>query len=341
MPELRREDRRGGVFGGYGGKASAVEAHGRDPDRPAAGVGRGAAAAFHGGQADRDRRAITPPQAVALAPPAAGGGGGDGDDLATLWLELGTDESLDSGRRPSLPSSLSTSVADAAVAATTTTTVSAAAKAVEAFRRSTQRLGLPPAAPADGDRGGDGGNARDGLDADNHGDGAPCSPRECVSSALGESSLATVPVEAMTAALATTTLAKAAAPSEGAAVPSPEPGSGCPDDGIALRCTACGGSGEIVERHRPDGSAITAGKSEAAPAAAAAEVVTAGGRVFPSACDAREMDERWWAREREFTERWAAREREFDKRWTAREREFDKRRREEAKVRGPSHSKCF
>ena len=45
-----------------------------------------------------------------------------------------------------------------------------------------------------------------------------------------------------------------------------------------------------------------------------------------------EEEELWRQREREFTERWNAREREFEGRWKAREREFDERRREESKV---------
>lgn len=331
VAELRREGRRSDALGDGSGRARVVGGCARDPRGPFAGVGGAAAAVFNGGHVDLDGRAITPPQAVSLAPPTAGEGG-NGDDLATLWLELGTNESLDSSRQPSLPSSLSASVA--AAVTTTTTTVSAAAKAVQAFRRSTQRLGLPATVPADGDHGGDNGNARDDRDADSHW-GASCP--EDVSSALGELSLATTPAGNTSRALATTTLVKAAAPSEGAAVPNPKPGSECPDDGIAQRCTACGGSGACFDR-RPDRSATAARKSEAA---ATAEVVAAAGRVFSSACDAREMDERWWAREREFTERWAAREREFDARWAARDRELDKRRREESKVGRPSHSECL
>lgn len=46
----------------------------------------------------------------------------------------------------------------------------------------------------------------------------------------------------------------------------------------------------------------------------------------------RELRERWRAREKEFARKWAEREAEFDARWAAREREFDERRHEEAKV---------
>lgn len=58
----------------------------------------------------------------------------------------------------------------------------------------------------------------------------------------------------------------------------------------------------------------------------------AAASAAPAAVGGSELHERWWAREREFTSRWAEREREFDARWTAREREYDKRRREESKV---------
>ena len=330
VSEPRREGRCGGgvggdgTGGGGGGKPTSVGGHdfARDPHGPVAGVGRGAAGVRHGGRVDLGGRATAPPQqAGALAPPTAGEDGDGGDDLATLWLELGTNESLDSGRQPSLPSSLSSSVAAAATA--TTASVSGAARAVEAFRRSTQRLGLPSTAAANGDREGDGGSPRDDLDADNR--GAPFSLGG-VSCAIGESSPATVPVnDGLTTAVATTTLVEAAAPSGRPNVAASKPALDASQGGTARRCTACGGSSVNVARDA-DGSAIAAGVS-----------VAAAGRVFSSACDAREMDERWWAREREFTERWAAREREFDARWAARERELDRRRREESKVRRCCH----
>lgn len=334
---FHRDDRRGGGVGGDGtvggGKAPVVHDCIRDPHGPVAGVGRrGDAAAFYGGQVCLDGRVITPPQAAVLASPTAGENDNGGDDVATLWLELGTNESLDNSRQPSLPSSLSPS--SVAAATTTTTTVSTAARAVEAFRRSAQRLGLPATAvAANGQRGGDdGGNARDDRDIDNH--GAPSFPGD-MSSALGESSLATAPlVDTLTAALATTALVDVAAPSERPIAATSKPGLVFSQEGTTQRCTSCGGSGVDVARDA-DECAIAGGKSEAAAAG-----VAVAGRVFSSACDAREMDDRWWAREREFTARWAAREREFDVRWAAREREFDKRRREESKVRRRWHMNC-
>lgn len=48
--------------------------------------------------------------------------------------------------------------------------------------------------------------------------------------------------------------------------------------------------------------------------------------------EGREIDERFRQREAEFEERWKAREREFDEKWAAREREFEEMRREESKV---------
>eukprot|EP00752_Nemacystus_decipiens_P001616 g1574.t1 len=332
LSELRSGDRGPRALGGdRGGTASAVEGCARDPHEPVAATGRAAAVTFHGGQVDLGRRAVSPPRAAAVfAPPTAGGGGGD--DLATLWLELGTNEPLGNSRQPSLPSSLSSSSVAAAAAATATpttntSTVSAAARAVEAFRRSTRRLGLPATVAADGDRGGDsGGNARDDGDADSHAPPARSPEGFVPSPALGESSLATVPVETLTAALAATTLTNAAAPSEGSAVPNPTRGSERPDDGMTPRCSTRDHSVARVECH-PDGSAM------AGAGAATEEVVApaaAGRAAVSSECDVREMDERWWAREREFDARWAARERDFDARWAAREREFDKRRREES-----------
>lgn len=319
---LHLDDRRGGALGGDSVRASAGNDCLREPRRPVAGVGRGAAAVLQGGQVvDPGGRAITPPQAAVLASPTVGEDG-HGDDLAKIWLELGTHESVDS-RRLSLPPSLSSSVAAATTTTTTTTTtVSAASRAVQAFRRSTQRLGLPATVSADGVISGAGVIACDNQHADSP--GRPSSPGG-LSSVLGEPSLPTAPLETSTAAKATTTLAlaKRTASSERATTPDPKPGSEFPkNDGNTQRCTACGGTGAYVER-RPYGPGCTAGNSEASEA----------GRASFSARDAREMDERWWAREREFTERWAAREREFDARWATREREFDGRRREESKVR--------
>ncbi|CAN0005141.1 unnamed protein product, partial [Pylaiella littoralis] len=96
--------------------------------------------AGHASSGRRDRRTTTTMHSDMLDSCHSGEDDGDGDDdLARLWLELGTDESLMS--QETLTSS--PAVSSRTSGTTTTATVSAAARAVEAFRRISQKLGLP------------------------------------------------------------------------------------------------------------------------------------------------------------------------------------------------------
>ncbi|CAM9682808.1 unnamed protein product [Ectocarpus sp. 13 AM-2016] len=351
--------------GRLGGRACADDYRHRHPRRPEPPHVAGVAAPW------------TPAGATAAEQPSSGGvGGGVGgvgdDDLAALWCELGTTrESLERGGTPLAPpppprrtSPSSSSARDAKATARTTIASnktnstagsgSAAARAVEAFRRSSQRLGLlsagagPAAAAADGDAV-DGG-CRSLAIGVGDGDGAvedaaprsPLTPTTTTTPARTARGLPRCPGgNGRTAGCGDGDCAGRAGESRGGG------GSGCggPKGPTDTKCgddvtPAARSASPVaavlvapstgrpafarVRRGEEEESVITAagGRALAEGEVAAAAAADAGGMWFPAHGD---MVERWWARERDFEARWCARERDFDARWAAREREFDQR----------------
>ncbi|CAM9346679.1 unnamed protein product [Ectocarpus sp. 12 AP-2014] len=377
--------------GDAGEEAAVVDDLGGTPRVPHAGGGRlGRRACADDDQHRHPRRQEAPHVAGVAAPwtPGAataaeqpssggrgggGGGGGDGDgddDLAAHWRELGTtSESLERGGtplapppppRPTSPSSSSTRDSKATARTTTTSSKtnssaasgSAAARAVEAFRRSSQRLGLlsagaDPAAAA----------AADGVAVDGG--------RRSLAIGVGDGAVEDAAARSQLTPT-TTTPARTAR-----GLPCCPGGNGratgCGDRDCAGRAGESRGGGESgcggpkgptdtrggddvtpaarsaspvaavlvapstgrpafarVRRGEEEESAITAagGRALAEGEVAAAAAADAGGMWFPAHGD---MAERWWARERDFEARWCARERDFDARWAARERKFDQR----------------
>lgn len=242
---------------------------------------------------------------------------------------------------PASPADRSRSQAVVEHTAPSGTSTAAAARAVEAFRVTSQRLGLLGAGKSEpvtavNSRAGDAVVAA--CSAQGHGDGGDGGTGK---HPLHTASLANVPdVKCMGAAgvsAETRQDEKRPAPHAATAGPSSLLGAGAVAAAVntstalvappvaieaasiavpeSARCKQCGG----VEVSTPVGEGCL--MSAAAEAAAAA--VEARNR---------DLEERWGARERDFTSRWAAREKEFDERWTAREREFNKMRREESKV---------
>ncbi|CAB1101967.1 unnamed protein product [Ectocarpus sp. CCAP 1310/34] len=374
--------------GDAGEEAVVVEDLGGKTRMPHAGGGRLGGRACADDDGHRHPRRQEPPHVAGVAAPwtpaaataveqpssgsGGGGGGGDGDDdLAALWRELGTTrESLTRVGTPLAPpppprptSPSSSSARDSKATATTTTTSSkkyataasgsAAARAVEAFRRSSQRLGLlyagagPAPAAADGVAV-DGGRRSLAISVGD-GDGAvedaaprsPLTPTTTTTPARTARDLPCCPgSKGRTAGCGHGDCAGSADESRGGG------GSGCggPKGPTDTKCgddvTPAARSASPVAavlvapstgrpafarvRRGEEESAITAagGRALAEGEVAAAAAADAGGMWFPAHGD---MAEWWWAREREFEAKWCARERDFDARWAAREREFDQR----------------
>ncbi|CBJ31476.1 Hypothetical leucine rich repeat protein [Ectocarpus siliculosus] len=257
------------------------------------------------------------------------------------------------------------------LATTTTTTTSsrtnataasgsAAARAVEAFRRSSQRLGLLSAGAGPGAAAADGvavdGGRRSLAIGVGDGDGAvedaaprsPLAPTTTTTPARTARGLPCCPGgNGRTAGCGDGDCAGRAGESRGGGGngcggPKGPTDTKCGDDVTPAARSASPVAAVLVapstwrpafarvRRGEEEESAITAAggralaEGEVAPAAAA----DPGGMWFPAHGD---MAERWWAREREFEARWCAREREFDARWAAREREFDLRLHESSK----------